>query len=220
MYIPRHFALEDLDEIAKLVEAVGSADVVTVAADGSPETSLLPVLWDRTPTENAAYGRLIAHAAIMNEQFVHVSEGARALAIVRGEQAYVSPAWYASKAEHGRVVPTWNYSAVHLSGTIELVPDPDRLLEIVTALTLAHESPRPDPWAVSDAPEAFIAGQLKAIVGVIVHLDRVEAKVKQSQNRSEPDQRGVVDGLRASGNPEQQAMADQIEARLQPLFEI
>ena len=220
MYIPRHFALEDLDEIAKLVEAVGSADVVTVAADGSPETSLLPVLWDRTPTENAAYGRLIAHAAIMNEQFVHVSEGARALAIVRGEQAYVSPAWYASKAEHGRVVPTWNYSAVHLSGTIELVPDPDRLLEIVTALTLAHESPRPDPWAVSDAPEAFIAGQLKAIVGVIVHLDRVEAKVKQSQNRSEPDQRGVVDGLRASGHPEQQAMADQIEARLQPLFEI
>ena len=214
MYIPRHFALEDLDEIAKLVEAVGSADVVTVAADGSPETSLLPVLWDRTPTENAAFGRLIAHAAIMNEQFVHVSEGARALAIVRGEQAYVSPSWYASKAEHGRVVPTWNYSAVHLSGTIELVPDPDRLLEIVTALTLAHESPRPDPWAVSDAPEAFIAGQLKAIVGVIIHLDRVEAKVKQSQNRSEPDQRGVVDGLRASGKPEQQAMADQIEARL------
>ena len=214
MYIPRHFALEDLDEIAKLVEAVGSADVVTVAADGSPETSLLPVLWDRTPTENAAFGRLIAHAAIMNEQFVHVSEGARALAIVRGEQAYVSPSWYASKAEHGRVVPTWNYSAVHLSGTIELVPDPDRLLEIVTALTLAHESPRPDPWAVSDAPEAFIAGQLRAIVGVIIHLDRVEAKVKQSQNRSEPDQRGVVDGLRASGKPEQQAMADQIEARL------
>ena len=214
MYIPRHFALEDLDEIAKLVEAVGSADVVTVAADGSPETSLLPVLWDRTPTENAAFGRLIAHAAIMNEQFVHVSEGARALAIVRGEQAYVSPSWYASKAEHGRVVPTWNYSAVHLSGTIELVPDPDRLLEIVTALTLAHESPRPDPWAVSDAPEAFIAGQLKAIVGVIIHLDRVEAKVKQSQNRSEPDQRGVVDGLRASGKPEQQTMADHIEARL------
>ena len=220
MYIPRHFALEDLDEIAELVVAVGSADVVTVAADGSPETSLLPVLWDRTPTENAAYGRLVAHAAIMNEQFVHVSEGARALAIVRGEQAYVSPSWYASKVEHGRVVPTWNYSAVHLSGTIELVPDPDRLLEIVTALTLAHESPRPDPWAVSDAPEAFIAGQLKAIVGVIIHLDRVEAKVKQSQNRSEPDQRGVVDGLRASGKPEQQAMADQIEARLQPLFEI
>ena len=214
MYIPRHFALEDLDEIAKLVEAVGSADVVTVAADGSPETSLLPVLWDRTPTENAAFGRLIAHAAIMNEQFVHVSEGARALAIVRGEQAYVSPSWYASKAEHGRVVPTWNYSAVHLSGTIELVPDPDRLLEIVTALTLSHESPRPDPWAVSDAPEAFIAGQLRAIVGVIIHLDRVEAKVKQSQNRSEPDQRGVVDGLRASDSPEQQAMADQIEARL------
>jgi transcriptional regulator len=214
MYIPRHFALEDLDEIAAVVAAVASADVVTVAADGSPETSLLPVLWDRTPTDRGPHGRLIAHAAIMNEQFVHVSEGARALAIVRGEQAYVSPAWYASKAEHGRVVPTWNYSAVHLSGTIELVPDPDRLLEIVTALTLAHESPRPDPWAVSDAPEAFIAGQLKAIVGVIVHLDRVEAKVKQSQNRSEPDQRGVVDGLRASGNPEQQAMANQIEARL------
>ena len=214
MYIPRHFALEDLDEIEALLASVGSADVVTVAPDGSPETSLLPVLWDRTPTENAAYGRLIAHAAIMNEQFVRVSNGARALAIVRGEQAYVSPGWYASKAEHGRVVPTWNYSAVHLSGTIELVPEPEPLLEIVTALTNAHESKRSEPWAVSDAPVAFIAGQLKAIVGVIIHLDRVEAKVKQSQNRSELDQRGVVGGLRASGDPEQQAMADQIEARL------
>jgi len=214
MYIPRHFALEDLDEIAALVAAVGSADVVTVAPDGSPETSLLPVLWDRTPSECGSYGRLIAHAAIMNEQFAHISDGVRALAIVRGGQAYVSPSWYASKVEHGRVVPTWNYSAVHLSGTIELVPEPERLLEIVTALTDAHESKRSEPWAVSDAPEAFIAGQLKAIVGVIIHVDRVEAKVKQSQNRSEVDQQGVVEGLRSSGDPEQQAMADQIEARL------
>ena len=214
MYVPRHFALEDLDQIADLVAAVGSAEVVTVAEDGSPQASLLPVLWDRTPTQNGAHGRLIAHAAIMNEQFVQVSNGARALAIVRGAQAYISPSWYASKAEHGRVVPTWNYSAVHLSGAIELVPDPDRLLEIVTTLTSAHELARPDPWAVSDAPEAFIAGQLKAIVGVIVHLDRVEAKVKQSQNRSDVDQQGVVAGLRASGDPERQAMADQIEARL------
>jgi len=214
MYIPRHFALEDLDEIAEIVVAVGSADVVTVAADGSPETSLLPVLWDRTPTDRGPHGRLIAHAAIMNEQFVRVIDGGRALAIVRGGQAYVSPAWYASKAEHGRVVPTWNYSAVHLSGTLELVPEPEPLLEIVTALTNAHEGKRSEPWAVSDAPETFIAGQLKAIVGVIIHVDRVEAKVKQSQNRSEVDQRGVVDGLRSSGDPEQQAMADQIEARL------
>ena len=116
MYVPRHFALEDLDQIADLVAAVGSAEVVTVAEDGSPQASLLPVLWDRTPTQNGAHGRLIAHAAIMNEQFVQVSNGARALAIVRGAQAYISPSWYASKAEHGRVVPTWNYSAVHLSG--------------------------------------------------------------------------------------------------------
>jgi len=214
VYIPRHFALEDLDEIEALVASVGSADVVTVAPDGSPETSLLPVLWDRTPSERGSYGRLIAHAAIMNEQFAHISDGVRALAIVRGGQAYVSPSWYASKAEHGRVVPTWNYSAVHLSGTLELVPEPERLLEIVTALTDAHESKRSEPWAVSDAPEAFIAGQLKAIVGVIIHVDRVEAKVKQSQNRSEVDQQGVVEGLRSSGDPEQQAMADQIEARL------
>jgi transcriptional regulator len=150
----------------------------------------------------------------MNEQFTRVDDGALALAIVRGEQAYVSPSWYASKAEHGRVVPTWNYSAVHLSGTIELIPEPDRLLEIVTMLTSAHESQRPDPWAVSDAPEAFITGQLKAIVGVIVHVDRVEAKVKQSQNRSEIDQQGVVEGLRASGGPDELAIADQIAARL------
>jgi transcriptional regulator len=214
MYIPRHFALEDLDEIAGIVSMVGTADIVTVAPDGSPQTSLLPVLWDRTPSDRGEYGRVIAHAAIMNEQFTRVDDGARALAIVRGEQAYVSPSWYASKTEHGRVVPTWNYSAVHLSGTIELIPDPDRLLEIVTMLTSVHESHRPDPWAVSDAPEAFITGQLKAIVGVIVHVDRVEAKVKQSQNRSEIDQQGVVEGLRASGGPDELAIADQIAARL------
>ena len=88
MYIPRHFALEDVEEIASLVAQVGTADIVTVAEDGSPESSLLPVLWDRTPTQQAPFGRLIAHAAIMNEQFVRVSNGARALAIVRGGQAY------------------------------------------------------------------------------------------------------------------------------------
>ena len=214
MYIPRHFALDNVEEIANLVAQVGSADVVTVAEDGSPDSSLLPVLWDRTPTQQAPFGRLLAHAAVMNEQFVRVRTGARALAIVRGAQAYVSPSWYASKAEHGRVVPTWNYSAVHLAGTIELVPDPEPLLKIVSALTDVHEGRRSEPWTVSDAPEAFISGQLKAIIGVIIHLDRVEAKVKQSQNRSEPDQRGVVEGMRASDDPEQQAMADQIEARL------
>jgi transcriptional regulator len=121
------------------------------------------------------------------------------LVIVRGPDAYVSPTWYASKAEHGRVVPTWNYSSVHLSGTVELVDDPEELRDLVGWLTDRHEHARPDPWSVDDAPAAFVAGQLRAIRGVIVHLDRVEAKAKLSQNRSLADRVGVVSGLLAEG---------------------
>jgi transcriptional regulator len=201
VYLPAHFRLEDLDSVAALVDLVGSADLVTVAASGEPASTLVPVLWDRSGSDPEAgrHGRLLAHVATINPQWAEVVDGQRVLAIVHGAQAYISPAWYASKAEHGRVVPTWNYSSVHLSGTVELVDDPDELRDLVGWLTDHHEHERPDPWSVDDAPAAFITGQLRAIRGVIVHLDRVEAKAKLSQNRSLADRVGVVSGLLAEG---------------------
>ncbi|MDA8435904.1 MAG: FMN-binding negative transcriptional regulator [Actinomycetales bacterium] len=217
MYLPRHFAMGDLDEVAAFVDSVASADLVTVDEDGRPISTLVPVLWDRGSADPEAgrYGRLIAHVARANEQWAGAADGQRVLAIVHGPQAYVSPSWYAAKAEHGRVVPTWNYSAVHLSGTVELVDEPASVLDIVTALTARHEGARPDPWSVDDAPAAYVAGQLRAIVGVVVHVDAVEAKAKLSQNRSAADRAGVVDGLRAAGDPDGVRVADAMDRQPQ-----
>ncbi len=213
MYLPRHFALDDLDEVAAFVDSVGSADLVTVDERGRPHSTLVPVLWDRGSGDEGTgrYGRLVAHAARANQQWSGVVDGQRVLAIVHGPQAYVSPSWYAAKAEHGRVVPTWNYSAVHLSGTVELVDDPESVLGIVTRLTARHEGARPAPWSVDDAPAAYVAGQLRAIVGVVVHVEAVEAKAKLSQNRSAADRAGVVRGLRADGDPDGVRVADAMD---------
>lgn len=122
-----------------------------------------------------------------------------ALAIFAGPDAYVSPGWYATKAEHGRVVPTWNYAAVHAYGVAEFFEDAGRLRDVVAGLTTRHEAGRAAPWAVDDAPEPFVQAQLKGIVGVRLALSRVEGKRKFSQNRSAADRAGVVAGLRAEG---------------------
>ncbi len=116
-----------------------------------------------------------------------------------GPQAYISPSWYAAKAEHGRVVPTWNYSSVHLTGTVTVHDDPEWVRDAVTRLTDRHEQPRAEPWAVTDAPETYVDKNLKAIVGIELTVAKVEAKAKLSQNRSEDDQAGVVAGLAADG---------------------
>ena len=121
------------------------------------------------------------------------------LVIVRGPDAYVSPSWYASKAEHGRVVPTWDYVLAHVHGELVLHEDADWLADHVARLTEAHETGRAEPWAVTDAPARFVAGQLRAIVGVEVRITRVEAKWKLSQNRPPADVDGVVAGLTADG---------------------
>jgi len=193
MYVPRHFAVDD-DALTALVRSVGAAHFVTVGGDGTPESSLLPLLL------YLERGVAIAHMARANPQWRHIaSECSRALAIVSAPQAYVSPSWYASKAEHGRVVPTWNYSAVHLTGVVSVHDDHEWVRGMVTALSEAHESRRPAPWTIDDAPAAFIEGQLRAIVGIELTLESVTGKAKLSQNRSGADQEGVIAGLQAEG---------------------
>jgi transcriptional regulator len=190
VYVPPANRLDDDAAVRALVASVASAELVTVGQDGFPTSTLLPILWDGDT--------VIAHMARANPQWRAIDDSP-ALLICAGDQAYVSPSWYAAKAEHGRVVPTWNYSAVHLTGTVRVHDDPDWVRSAVERLTVAHESGRAQPWQVTDAPEAYITGQLRGIVGIEVAVLRVEAKAKLSQNRSAADRRGVVEGLRADG---------------------
>ena len=120
--------------------------------------------------------------------------------MVSGADAYVSPGWYATKAEHGRVVPTWNYSEVQLRGAVTVHDDPDWVLDVVTRLTERHEAGREQPWAVDDAPPKYVRGRLRAIVGIELVVDSVEGKAKLSQNRSDADREGAIAGLRVEGD--------------------
>lgn len=206
MYLPAFNAVHDAEQIREFVAAAKVAQLVTVGSDGVPLATLLPVLWEGE--------RLIAHMARLNPQWQSITDGAPALAIVSGPDAYISPSWYASKSEHHRVVPTWNYSAVHLTGTVAVHQDPEWVLDAVTALTQRHEGKREQPWAVSDAPAKFVAGRLKAIVGIELTVTSVEAKAKLSQNRSDEDRGGAIAGLRAEGQPMANAVAEAMTAAL------
>lgn len=209
MYVPAHFAEGDQEEIAAFVDRAGSADLVTFDGTGLTAT-LLPVLWDRPAggaNAHQDYGRLLGHVARSNPQWETAVTGVPALAIIRGPQAYISPSWYASKAEHGRVVPTWNYTAVHLSGPVTFHREEDWLRDIVTRLTERYEAGRENRWRVTDAPERFIAGQLRAIVGVEMTVQRVEAKNKLSQNRPPQDRANVIAALRDDADPQAREIA-------------
>jgi transcriptional regulator len=219
VYLPHHFTVTDAAWIGAFVEAAATATLVTF--DGAkPVATLLPVIWDRpaAPAGDtgaaSTWGRLVGHIAVANDQWQTAAPGAEGLAIVTGPDAYVSTSWYESKARHGRVVPTWNYEAVHLTGPVAFHRDPQWLRGVVTRLTQRHEAGREHPWAVSDAPPEYIDGQLRAIVGVELMVRSVEAKRKLSQNRSEPDRAGVVAGLRGEAGGGQAAIADLMAAQL------
>ena len=173
---------------------MATAQLVTVAEDGTPDATFMPVLMRD--------GVLIGHVARANPHWKRIVDGSPALAVVTGPDAYVSPSLYATKAEHGRVVPTWNYSAVHVRGVVRVHDDPEWVRGVVTALTERFEGTRETPWAVTDAPERYVAGQLRAIVGVSITVESVEGKAKLSQNRSAEDVAGVIAGLTGtSGEP-------------------
>jgi transcriptional regulator len=196
MYIPAHFAEDRVPVLHDAIRAHGFATLVTMTAEGLI-ASHLPFLIDPSP---APYGTLIGHLARPNPQ----TRGAigEALAIFLGSDGYITPSYYATKRETGKVVPTWNYTAIHAYGTPRFIDDPGRLLDIVTRLTDRHEASRPAPWAVSDAPENFTRGMLNGIIGLEITITRLEGKRKQSQNRPEADRTGVIEGLRADGRPD------------------
>ena len=189
MYLPPAFLQDDVTVLHDAIRRIRFGALVTVGPDGVPDASHVPMLLDPEP---APYGTLIGHLARGNPM---VQATGMALAIFGGPNAYISPSWYASKREHGRVVPTWNYVAVHATGPIEMIDDADALHAIVRHLTETHESGRADPWAVEDAPAGFMRGQLKGIVGFRLPIARLEGKWKMSQNRPAADREGVAAGL-------------------------
>lgn len=203
MYTPHAFALDDLPEIQQLIQHTRLAQLVSVGEHGL-QASHLPLLLN---PDEGANGTLYGHMAKANPQWRDLQNGAEALVIFAGADAYVSPAFYPAKAEHGKVVPTWNYLAVHAYGKAEVFTDAERLLAVVSALTDRHEGGRPQPWAVSDAPADYIDGMLKAIVGFALPIERVIGKRKLSQNRSQADINGVRNGLAASDDVRDQTLA-------------
>ena len=202
MYLPTAFRQDDLAELHAQILANPFALLASADSEGV-QASHLPLL---LAPEEGELGTLYGHFARANPHW-RTLQGTEALAVFSGPDAYISPSWYATKAEHGKVVPTWNYIAVHARGPVQLIEEPERLLQIVSRLTDRHEATRAQPWAVSDAPRDYLDNMLRAIVGFAVPIRRLEGKWKLSQNRSAADRAGVRDGLLASTDQREQAVA-------------
>jgi transcriptional regulator len=197
VYIPAHFKEDRIDVLQDAIRHAGLATLVSMTGEGL-FASHAPLLLDPEP---APYGCLVGHLAKANPHARMLDPSVETLVIFNGPDGYISPAYYPAKQEHGKVVPTWNYSAIHAYGVLETFDDPDRLMDVVTRLTDRHEEPRAQPWAVSDAPADFVQGMMRGIYGISLRITRLEGKVKMSQNRPAADQAGVIAGLKADGEP-------------------
>lgn len=201
VYQPPHFREDRVDVQHALIRACPLGLLVTTGPDGLLANHI-PFLLDATATGR---GTLLGHLARANGQLADLARSTECLVVFQGPQDYVTPSWYATKRETGKVVPTWNYVVVQVRGRPRVVDDTDWLRDQVERLTRAHEDGRAAPWSVDDAPGPFIASQLKGIVGIEIPIERIEGKWKVSQNRSEADRAGVAVGLAQKG---EDALAD------------
>ncbi|MCJ2096192.1 FMN-binding negative transcriptional regulator [Methylobacterium sp. J-072] len=205
MYQPPHFRDDTLVAQHGLIRAHPLGLLITRGSDGLVANPV-PFLLD----ESGPYGTLRAHLARANPQWQALAEADECLVVFQGPQGYVTPDWYVSKREHGRVVPTWNYATVHAWGRPRVIEDVDWLRRQIADLTALREAPRATPWAVDDAPAPFVAAQLQAIVGIEIPITRIEGKWKMSQNRPDADRAGVIAGMRAEGEA---ILADMVTER-------
>ncbi len=194
MYLPKHFEETRVAVMHALMAAHPLGLLVSSGADGLQANSI-PFMVDPSPAPN---GTLIAHVARANPLWREAA-GTPVLVVFQGPQAYVSPSGYASKAEHGKVVPTWNYIMVQARGRLRAIDDATHLHALVSRLTATHEAGRDKPWAVDDAPRDYIDATLKAIVGIEIEIEALAGKWKVSQNRSTADRQGVARMLAAEG---------------------
>jgi len=196
MYTPKNFAVGDVGELHALMRARPFAVLVTHGRDGLFATHLPTVL---KVDGQASLGRIECHVARPNPHWRSFAADADALMIFQGPEAYIRPGWYPSKAEHAKVVPTWNYAVAHAYGRLEVIEDQAWLLAHVSELTQQQEAPFAEPWSISDAPDNFLAAMARGIVGLTFTIVRLEGKAKMSQNREPRDRAGVVRGLTERG---------------------
>ncbi|KFC61716.1 Protease synthase and sporulation protein PAI 2 [Devosia sp. LC5] len=202
MYTPPAYKQDDPETLRVIMRQSRLATLVTAAAEGLLATPL-PLFLDET---EGPHGTLYGHLARANSQWSLPVLG-EALVLFSGPDAYITPSWYATKQETGKVVPTWNYVAVHAYGPVEFFQDKNRLLDVVSRLTTLHEKDRAEPWAVADAPDSYIQAQLKGIVGIRLPIARLEGKLKMGQRDSAQDRLGVAKGLAESARAGDQAVA-------------
>ncbi|KAJ3323086.1 hypothetical protein HDU93_003038, partial [Gonapodya sp. JEL0774] len=212
-----HFREESLPTLIRLIQEAQTGNLVSYSHQSGLLATNLPWIVDSVPTTESEGDetlkiRLLGHIAKANphwKEFAdHNSSSDSSLVIFQTPaNAYVSPSWYPTKQEHGKHVPTWNYEAVHVYGRVEIVHDRDSLHEIVTRLTDHHETKRTSSWKVSDAPEGYINTMLKSIVGVVIHVERLEGKRKLSQNMAEKNFEGVYEATKAADDAGERAMA-------------
>jgi transcriptional regulator len=212
MYRPDQFRVEDVPQMHTLMRARPFVTLVSGEAGGLYASHLPTVLKDE-----GQCGVIECHLARANPHWKDLAEGNEALMIFQGPEGYITPNWYPSKAQHGKVAPTWNYAVVHAYGRPEVMTDRDWLLRHVTELTAQQESSEAKPWAPSDAPAAYIEVMLRGIVGFRFAITRLEGKWKMSQNRETQDQVGVVNGLKKRCDGDDLEIAKVIVRQLKPL---
>lgn len=202
MYVPEPFRETRIPVLHEAMRTIAFASLVTLGEDGMT-ASHIPLLLDPAPQP---FGVLSGHLARANPQWQSAKRDTDALAIFTGPQGYITPSWYPTKATSGKVVPTWNYVAVHAYGALRFIDDPDAIRAHVTRLTATHEAKRAAPWAVSDAPEDYVQAMVRGIVAFTLTITRLEGKWKMSQNRPPEDRAGVTEGLRSGGAEEMAAI--------------
>lgn len=206
---PPIFTEDRVEVMQELMTAHAFATIVS-AATGILSADHVPLVLKADEGDN---GLLRGHIAVSNPLFRETDGAIEVLTVFQGPQTYVTPSWYASKQEHGKVVPTWNYVVVHARGTLEFTRETSWLLRHLEDLTAQHESHRPEPWSVSDAPDDFIGNQLRALVGFEIAIKDLQGTWKVSQNKSLADWTGVRDGLRQSDNSDAIEIGDLVQER-------
>lgn len=209
MYVPDHFREDDTQKLQQYIRQYGFGLLIAADQEGI-EANHLPFLL--AGDEPGSLGMLQCHLARNNPAWQRLGDGDEVLVVFQGPNAYISPSWYPSKAETGRVVPTWNYLAVHARGRTRVIEDAAWLNEHLRQLTHQHESERAEPWTLDDAPRDFIDRLTRGIVGIEIRLDTLTGKLKASQNQPEQNRKGVRAGLQGQGGPEGSAMADFISS--------
>jgi transcriptional regulator len=208
MYQPPHFKEEDIATLHALIRAHPLGLLITGGSEGLTANPL-PFLLDAAASEK---GTLRVHLARANQQWKHLRDGAELLVVFQGADTYITPSWYATKRETGKVVPTWNYAQVQIRGKAQIMDDADWLAAQINDLTERNERDRDGPWAVSDAPDDYIRSQIKGIIGVEIEILRIEGKWKVSQNRPLADREGVAAGLIAnSRSPDAAIMSELVK---------